>query len=191
MSTLVDDQGLTTKINQLAVVAPDENEGIAFAAKDADTLIRGFKYLADSGKTKGKREFYLKERGGQNLAALGITWSEGVSRHTNKASAAIVTAGYNVGQFLTRAFVLANIKIAPSTRKYWQNAGVIDGYQSISDNMDKAGRDGAMTYRGAAIYICAGSQMPVNLKWGRTYRQIEDIASLGMLATITTKLLSD
>jgi hypothetical protein len=190
MTDLLDDQGITTKIKALEVVAPDEKKGIVFAAKDYETLIRGFKYLADNGKTKGKREFYLKESSSQNLAAMSIIWQEQQSRHTNKASAAIVTAGYNVKQFLSRAVVRTGITIAPGSKNFWQNTGMIDRYQSISDNMESAGRDGKMVHRGAALYICSGAQMPTNMKWGRTWRQIDDTLTFGMLATVATKLFS-
>jgi len=191
MIDLLDDQGISTQIKGLRVEAPDDNLGIVFAAKDYETLIRGFKYLADSGKTKGKREFYLKERSGQDLAAMSIIWSEQKSRYTNKASAAIVTAGHNVKQFFSRAVVRTGITIAPSSKSFWQSTGMIDRYMSVSDAMDSVSRDGKMVHRGAALYVCPGAQMPINMKWGRTYRQIGDVLTFGMLATVANKLFSE
>jgi len=191
MEVLVDDQGISTKIKPLAIVAPDADEGIAFAAKDSETLVRGFKYLADSGKTKGKREFYLRERSEQNLAALAISWSDGPSRHSNKASAAILTVGHNIKQVLIRGMIVVPLKLKPSSKKFWQDSGIVERIQSVSDNMDKAGRDGAMISRGAALYVCSGVQLPHNLRWGRPYRQIGDILTLGMLATVANKLFTD
>jgi hypothetical protein len=174
---LVDDAGLGTKIVPLEVTKMDPENGIAFYAKDVDTLIRGFKYLGSNGKTRANKEYTIMGIGGGDLAALFITWEKGTLRYSNQVSAGISTVGFNISQFLTRSWVLAGGK---SNR--------VDRYQSVKDNMEKVSREGRLAFHGAALYVSLSSVMPFGLKWGRTHRQIGSTMTMGILGTVTNNL---
>ena len=179
---LVDDQGLSTKMKPLEVVAPDADNGIAFFAKDGDTLRRGFAEVAD--KTAGKREYYLKAREGRDLAALLIRWDNGTSRYSNQVIAALSTLGHNLSVAGWRAFYRTLYNVVPHVSLTGHN----DRYQSVSKNVKASGRDGKMLERGVALFICPAQLMPNSLTWGRTYRQIGDTLTLGMMGTIVGQL---
>lgn len=175
---LVDDQGVMTRMKPLEVVAPDENDGIVFFAKDWNTLSRGFQYMANSGKTQGKREYFLRGRGELDLAALAIRWDDGISRYSNSAIAGISTVGFNASLAFRRGMF----------RAFGVKIGDNDRYQSVSGNMEASGRDGKLLQRGAALYVCISEKLPLNLPWGRPYRQIGPLMTMGMLATVTNQL---
>jgi hypothetical protein len=175
--TLVDDAGLGTKIVPLEETTLDRNNGMAFYAKDVETLIRGFQFLGSNSKTRSKNEFTLTGFGDEDLAALHIRWDRGTIRYKNQAAAGLATVGFNISQFLSRGWVRAGGK-----------SDKIDRYQNVKDNMEKASREGRLYYRGAAVYVSLSSVMPLNLAWGRTYRQIGSTMTMGILATVTANL---
>jgi hypothetical protein len=174
---LVDDAGLGTKVVPLEATTMDRENGIAFYAKDVDTLIRGFRYLGQNNKTKSNKEFTLMGVGSGDLAALFIRWDKGTLRNKNQTSAGIATVGFNISQFLTRTWVMAGGR-----------SDKVDRYQSVSHNMEQAGRDGRLAHQGAAVYVSLSSVMPFDLAWGRTYRQIGDTMTMGTLASVTNNL---
>ncbi len=178
---LVDDAPLITKIAPLEVVVPDAENGIAFYAKDSETLIRGFKYLNDSGKTKGKREYFLRTRDESNLAAMSIAWEHERTTYSNAFTAGVGTVGFNTSLAIRRGIhKTTGIKI-----------GSNDRYQSLSDNMERFSRDGKLEQRGCALYIVNAQYMPTQLKWGRVSRQIGDVMTFGIMATIAKRLFAD
>jgi len=177
---LVDDQSLITKINKLECVVLDDKHGMVFYAKDSETLLRGLDYVYQSPKTRGKREYWMRSADGGGLAAMSITWDHGISRHTSPLIAAFVTVGFNASLAIRREIF----------RKFHIKIGDNDQFQSVSGNMDAAGRDGRLLRRGAALYVCQTSDMPTRMPYGRTYRQIGDILTLGVLATVGKKLFA-
>lgn len=183
---LVDDQrrgvpGLA--YNKPLVSELDNDTGIAFAAKDGDTLERGFMALFQ--KTGLDTAYRIKSGNNTGLTALYIEWDGGAIRNRSKIGAAVSTVSFNTGQALKRF----GIAIFPAKGFLKRHGVTLERFQSISANMERAGRDGRILAKGACLYICHSAAFPpANLRWGRVSRQIDSSQDMGDLKTLTTQL---
>jgi hypothetical protein len=133
----------------------------------------------------------LKERAGSDLATLGIRWDKGVSRHSNSVLAGLATVGFNIEQFFKRQTAPIDLKLRPSYRPDILGNSGVENYLSLSRNMASVSRDGKMLQRGVALYVCPSAVMPTKVAWGRSYRQIGDTMTFGIMATVATKLFAN
>lgn len=183
---LVDDQLLGGGAYKKPLVNElDEHTGIAFAAKDGETLERGFKALHRNVQTDSA--YQIKSSNGSSLTVFYIEWNRGTLRHRTQVGAGLSTAAFNTGQALKRF----GIAIFPA-KGFLQRHGVtLEQFQSISANVERASRDGKMMARGACLYVCLGSTFPTQeLKWGRVWRQIGSKIHFWDLKTLTNQFRS-
>lgn len=184
---LVDDQRLGVPglaHNKMLVNSLDDSTGIAFAAKDGETLERGFgRLLKKVGATN--QSYRLHSAGLTGLTAFYIEWSRGSIRSQTQIGAAIATIGHNAGEGLKRL----GIMIFPSKAFLKRHGVTIDHFMSVSQAMKQAGRDGKMLVRGACLYVCASEAFAnAQPKWGRVWRQLGSTIDLGDLKRLTARM---
>lgn len=200
-NVLVDDQGFSTRIKPVEEPDISVYSGMMFFAKDAETLVRGFRRV---GKERNSSDFTLS--GSSDLCLFGLTWSDHM-RQGSKLGIGLSTVGHNIGAFFLRG--AAKHTSIGKTRRGESHGGIFgDGpmnsvntksrelpgqttsylYESLSKNLSSVSRDN-FVYHGAAVFICPNVSMPPNAPGGRQFRNQSEKITMSDLATLVSRLL--
>ena len=177
-----------------------KGEGLAFYAKDADTLVRGLSYL--SKHAPNQMAYLVRSGDGSGLSLWGSSWErERGFRGFNIFTAGISSAGHNVLEFGKRAIATLlltfenldrrDIKAIDSELYYAMHKSSvreyseffnIQRYVDFKSVLDQFSRDGKLANRGAFLYVCRKDEMPRHVNCGVVEHQIPSILGMGELA---------
>jgi len=205
-SELLDDQVRPTYMGELRLNVLSQDSGLAFYAKDADTLVRGLTYLAKNGKNPMAYLIQTGDRSGISL--WGASWERAQNiRGSNKLTAGLSTAGHNaieIGKRAIARLILAfdtldsrDIKAIDQELYYAMHKQSVRELSrtfnmqklvSFRDVMEQFDRDGKMARSGAFLYVCRTIDMPRYVDNGEILSQIPNTLSMGELAVKARQL---